>query len=166
MDLQRKCWKKIFLKLPYHSNFDFSYFLHTDCHGCSFHDHGMILHGFDILTNHSRNFWDLKQHKRDGSETVLRLIITVIRNSYSLLMAHIPLSNAFPPFFLLFCFSEILLMCIFVLFLKMGPLAAEEWGKHRNFFLQKSQIRCFRIKNHFVPELTNSYEMFIQGSWK
>ena len=166
MDLQRKCWKKFFLKLPYQSNFDFSYFLHTDCHGWSFHDHGMILHGSDILTNHSRYFWDLKQHKRDGSETVLHLIITVIPNSFSLLMAFIQLSPTFSPFFLLLCFSEILLVCNFVMFLKMGPLTAEEWGKHWKFFLQKSQIRCFKIKNHFIPELTNSDEMCIQDSWK
>ena len=161
MDLQRKCWNKIFLKLPYHSNFDFSYFLHTDCHGWSLHDHGMILHGFDILTNHSRYFWDLKQYNRDVSETVLYLIITVIRNSYSLLMAYIPLSPTFFPFLLLLCFSEILLICIFVLFWKMGPLKAAEWGKHGKFFWQKSQIRCFRIKNCFIPELTNSYEMSV-----
>ena len=153
------------MKLCYHSDFDFSYFQHTDCHGWSFHDHGMILHGSDMLTNHSGYFWDLKQYNRDGSETVLPLIITVIRNSYSLLMAYIPLSHAFPPFFLLFCFSEILLICIFVLFLKMGPLAAEEWGKDGKFFLQKSQIRCFRIKNHFIPELTNSDKMCIKDSW-
>ena len=166
MDLPRKRATFFFLKLRYHSNFDFSYFLHTDCHDWSFHDHRMILHGPHILTNHSRYFWDLKQHKRDWSETVLHIIITVIRNSFSLLVAFIPLSPTFSPFFLLLCFTEILIIWIFVLLLKMGPLTAEEWGKHWKFFLQKSQIRCFRIKNHFIPELTNSYEMCIQGSWK
>ena len=116
-----------------------------------------LFYAYESLTT----FWGPKKSIRVIIKPILPVIITVIPNSFSLLMAFIPLSPTFSPFFLLLCFSEILLVCIFVLFLKMGPLTAKAWG-HWKFFLKKSQIRCFRIKNHFIPELTNSDEVCIQ----